>query len=251
MTIQLLTESPYIYFKSNPITDELVNNWKILREEFFLVAKDQELASQDNQLTSVLAKKTPAYSKTNQNNTNYRGTFKSIQLYMTSSLLDDIEKANGGWTTETERINHKCLEMMPLHKSFLLKNKDIIGAFNYNISYPGSRLKHHLGLDNQYIRLHLCLVESAGCVFDIENWQHSWKEGELFGFDDGNVYHGTDHKFYYGTDNKFKNSIPRVILMIDMKKSYLEQYAKTWPVRAEKPVIKTLEALTPFKGWNN
>jgi hypothetical protein len=38
--------------------------------------------------------------------------------------------------------------------------------------------------------------------------------------------------------------------MIDMKKSYLEQYAQTWPVRAEKPDLKTLEALTPFKGWN-
>jgi len=242
MTVQLLTESPYIYFNSNPVTDELVNNWQLLREEFLIVARDQELASEDNQLTSILANKKAAYNKTNQHSTMYRGTFKSIQLYMTSSLLDNIEKANGGWTTETERVNYKCLEMMPLHKSFLLKNKDLIGAFNYNISYPGSRLKHHLGLDNQYIRLHLCLIGSPGCIFDIENWRHSWKEGELFGFDDGNVYHGTDHKF--------ENSVPRVILMIDMKKSYLEQYAKNWPVRAEKPNLVSLLNLTPFKGWH-
>jgi hypothetical protein len=38
--------------------------------------------------------------------------------------------------------------------------------------------------------------------------------------------------------------------MIDMKKSYLEQHAKNWPVRSEKPDLKTLEALTPFKGWD-
>jgi hypothetical protein len=39
--------------------------------------------------------------------------------------------------------------------------------------------------------------------------------------------------------------------MIDVKKSYLEQYAKIWPVRAEKPNLESLLKLKPFKGWDN
>jgi len=34
--VELLTASPYIYFNSNPITDPLINNFDLLKEEFFI-----------------------------------------------------------------------------------------------------------------------------------------------------------------------------------------------------------------------
>ncbi len=237
----VMTQDPYIYFNSNPFTDELVNNWEIFRDEFIILAKQYGLADPSGNL--ILDPDKNSVNKTNRDNaTMYKGNFKSIQLYMTDTMLDEVEKESNEWgKNEKERIRWDRLELNPFTKQFVLKYKDQLGAVNYNISYPGSRLRHHLGLDGQYLRLHLCVIESQGCVFDIEGWRHTWKNGELFAFDDGHVFHGTDHDPAVNT--------PRAILMFDVKKTFLKEFAKTWPCRIEKPNVSGIKKLGLFQGW--
>jgi hypothetical protein len=242
MTIQLLTESPYIYFNSNPVIDKLLENQQVILREFMLAARQRLIATDKGQLISH-SDIIKMHSK-KANDSMYIGSFKSITLYMTSNFLDDIEKKEARWKEgETERFAQHLLDIMPWNKSFINEYKDIIGAYNFNVSYPGSRLQHHLGLDPNYIRLHFCIKSSPDCTFDIEGWRHVWEEGEIFGFDDGNVFHGTDHI-------ESANSSPRVILMIDMLKSYLKPYARTWPCRSVRPTKDDILKYVPLKSWD-
>jgi hypothetical protein len=243
MTVQLLTESPYIYFNSNSLTDSLLKNKQIILNEFIAAAQQRYLVADNGRFLShsVILK---TYSK-KANDVMYSGSFKSITLYMTSNFLDDPEKIEANWKPdEKERFAQKLLDTMPWTKSFILENKDIIGSYNFNISYPGSRLDHHLGLDANYIRLHYCIKASPSCVFDIEGWRHEWQDGEIFGFDDGNVFHGTNHA-------TTAESTPRVILIVDVLKSYLKPYAKTWPCRTITPTRAEILKTIPLKGWDD
>jgi hypothetical protein len=184
------------------------------------------------------------YSK-KSNDTMYSGSFKSITLYMTSNFQDEPEKIEANWQPhEQERFAQHLLDIMPWTQSFILENKRVIGTYTFNISYPGSRLVHHLGLDANYVRLHYCIKASPDCVFDIEGWRHEWQDGELFGFDDGNVFHGTDHK-------NNVDATPRVILIVDVLKSYLKPYAKTWPCRTITPTRAEILKSIPLKGWDD
>jgi len=242
MTVQLLSESPYIYFNSNPLTDALLNNKQTILNEFMVAAKQRYLISDNGQFLthSRILKK---YSK-KSNDVMYSGNFKSITLYMTSNFLDEPEKIEANWKpTEQERFAQHLLDVMPWTQSFILENKNVIGSYNFNVSYPGSRLVHHLGLDANYIRLHYCIKASPSCVFDIEGWRHEWQDGELFGFDDGNVFHGTNH------ENNV-DATPRIILIVDVLKSYLKPYAKTWPCRNTTPSRTEILKYITLKSWD-
>ena len=228
-----LKDNPYIYFNSNPIIDDILNNRQTIMNEFFAAARYRQLTSKLNELNTD-----PNFLNTNvskkANDSMYDGSFKSITLYMTSQFLDAPEKKEANWgVNETERFNKELVKLMPWSTTFILKHKSKIGAYNFNISYPGSRLDHHLGLDANYVRVHFCIQASPHCVFDIEGWKHVWQDGEIFAFDDGNVFHGTNHKDDEGAR-------PRIILMIDMLKSCLEPYAKNWPCRQRKPTQKDM-----------
>jgi hypothetical protein len=243
--VELLTASPYIYFNSNPITDPLINNFDLLKEEFFIAAQQRKVASAAGKIINIRSVLKNTNISPKLNNSMYSGNFNSITLYMTSLFLDEPEKKEVSWRdNEEERFAWNLLDLMPFTKSYLLEHKDAIGAFNYNVSYPGSRLEHHLGLNPNYIRLHYCLMASLGCVFDIEGWRHSWQEKELFGFDDGNVFHGTDHKIS-------DYSQPRIILMIDMKKSYIDKYAKNIFYRSFTPTRQELISQIKFNKWDS
>lgn len=240
-TIRYKKENPYIYFNTNPAIQDLLDNFLILKQEFYRLAQYYKLCGPEHKL--YVDPDTSKINKTNQYGKMYKGTYKSIQLFMRDTLLDDIEKEDGKWKPDEKvRIRLQLEYVAPYHFKYIGNYQSIIGAVNYNISYPGSRLSHHYGLDKNYIRLHLCIVESSKCVFDIENWRHSWKEGEIFGFDDYYVFHGTNH------DITCKQ--PRSILMIDMKKDYLKEYAITWPVRENRYATKALaETYLRIKEW--
>jgi hypothetical protein len=207
-----------------------------------VAAKQRYLISDNGQFLthSRILKK---YSK-KANDVMYSGNFKSITLYMTSNFLDEPEKIEANWKpTEQERFAQHLLDVMPWTQSFILENKNVIGSYNFNVSYPGSRLVHHLGLDANYIRLHYCIKASPSCVFDIEGWRHEWQDGELFGFDDGNVFHGTNH------ENNV-DATPRIILIVDVLKSYLKPYAKTWPCRNTTPSRTEILKYITLKSWD-
>lgn len=236
-------ESPYIYFNENPPLKLLIDNFEIFKKEFKILATYHKLADENGNL--YLDPGNIGVDKTNQHGKMYKGLYKAINLFARDTLLDDIEKKNGNWKPDEKvRIRTSFTKFAPKHFEFILRYKDIIGAVTYNISYPGSVLTHHYGLDSNYIRLHICVIESKDCIFDIEGWKYEWKEGDIIGFDDYYSFHGTKH------DKNSEN--PRAILMVDMLKTYLKPYAKNWPIRQGKRLERnTITQISKWKGWDN
>lgn len=229
-----LLEDPYLYFNSSPLTDSLVNNWQTIRDEFYT------LLSTEFNYNAVFNKINPQvkHDPNGENHILYNGRFNSVPVYLKRELLDRYEAKD--WPEDRKEVMYDArLKHLPFLTNFINEYKHIMGATTFNISFPGSLLSHHFGLSPDYLRLHLCLKEDHNCIFDIENWRHTWKEGELFAFDDAHVLHGTKH---YSTDS----STNRIILLIDIKKDYLKQYAKSWPSRTEKPERFPIPNL---RGW--
>ena len=220
-----LTESPYIRFNSNPITDPLIKNWTRIRDELwnYLIKKGARI---ENTWTDQIISKPNNITQQFQKPL-YHGRFDGFSMFIRHSLLDDSEKRSISWK-EDEQLRWDLTyweEHMPFMTSYIGMVKDFIGSVTFNTSHPGSTLNHHWGLNHNYIRIHLCLDEADGCVFDIEGWRHQWKEGDLFGFDDANVLHGTSHV----------GSKSRTIMIIDVWKMAIKKYAISWPCRDQRP----------------
>lgn len=228
--------SPYIYFESNPVCDFLTNNYLKIRDEFYKYLETNKIKHNDTILTNDEISKG---KKPNALDILYSGSFKGVSFYLRRSLVDVYEAEAMKWTGPAQEILNPALAYTHLLRSFIYENKSILGSVTFNVSHPGSTLRHHFGLDPDYIRLHLCIKEETSCVFDIENSRHIWKEGELFGFDDANVLHGTKH---YDTGLG-----PRIIVLVDVRKDYLKPFAKTWPCRDKRPLLKDI---LPLKGWD-
>lgn len=217
--------SHYIYFNSNPITDPLFTLYDSIKYEFYeLLRFEGHLAKNEQDLIDwdiIHGKKINAVMSGTDNKILYSGKLKSMPLYLRDTLTDESEKEGLGWKeNETERLWNTRLRIMPVLNAWFRTNKETIGQITFNVMAPGATLTHHWGLDRRYIRMHLCLKADPACVFDIQGERHAWIEKELFGFDDGNVFHGTAHR---GNDY-------RIIMMIDVLKDIIEPYAKTWPV---------------------
>jgi len=216
--------SNYIYFNSNPILDYLTNNWQSIRNEFFNWAPT--LINSEN----TTGNGTKAnYISTQQylNDVVYKGIFKSIPIFMRDTLLDHNEAKASFWPGFQQKggakymLREERLNAMPTIGSWVREHFNVLGSAQFNICYPGSHLNHHWGLDYRYLRFHLVLKEANGCVFDIENERHEWKDGELFGFDDSMVLHGTRHS----------GELPRTIFIFDILKTAVKDSAKHWPIK--------------------
>ena len=211
--------SHYIWFNSNPLLDYLTDNWEQIRDEYI-----QWISWHRNQYGTKL--KANIISSQTQNLPLYEGTFESVSLFLRDSLLIYTEARLMGWENFGKKEGAKYiyreewLKQMPTLHKWVVEHFDILGSIQINTCKPGSLLRHHFGNDPNYLRFHLTLEEAAGCEFNIENECHTWKNGELFGFDDAIVYHGTKHT---GTQD-------RTILIIDILKSEVKQYAKEWSI---------------------
>lgn len=81
---------------------------------------------------------------------------------------------------------------------------------------PGSIINPHRGWTPDYMRIHLGLVCDPECKITVGTETHTWEEGKLLAFKDGGPHpHSVRHN---GTDE-------RIILSVDVKISYLEQFA--------------------------
>lgn len=224
-----LTQSPYIEFRENPYTSPLVASWQMIRDRFVSrIGARRRLEETTPALRpSAMRLEKPNGITKNFNQPLYHGKFDGLSMFLRDTLLDDNEKATIGWRTD-ERIRWNesfWQDIMPFVNDHIRTHKDVIGSVTFNTSYPGSKLNHHWGLDPAYLRIHICLVEAQGCVFDIEGWKREWKDGEMFGFDDANVLHGTSH---VGTR-------PRTIMIADLLKTVMREYAESWPCRESRP----------------
>lgn len=208
-----LNESPFIFLDDNPYTTELTDNWQIIRDQLYHYMEKSSLFTK------------PA-SRTHFSDTLYTGNFSSFGFMLRKTLLDSNEKTLLNWQPNEEiRWIEDSIVNQPFLGNWTKKHQEILGTVTGNISYPTSVLNCHWGLDENYIRFHLCLTADPGCVFNIEGWKKSWEEGEIFGFDDANVLHGTTHS---GTH-------PRIIILIDIKKDAIREYCKNWPCRPARP----------------
>jgi hypothetical protein len=220
-----LTESPYIRFRSNPYTDPLVENWHAIRDQYFHAAMMENQRDTDGWLRNDTGAK-PNRETINFSGVLYEGKFKSMSMFLRDSITDEKEKVALKWKhDESSRWWPGRAERMPWMAGYVREHEDHIAGVTFNTAMPDSTLNHHWGLDPRYLRVHLCLEEAEGCAFNIEGWEHTWREGELFAFDDAWVLHGTKHV----------GSTPRSIMLIDISKELLRPYAISWPCRDSRP----------------
>lgn len=230
-----LVDNPYIYFNSNPLSNFLIKNYSHIKAEFYGLLKGEFNYVPDQPVADKPNAEVEGYSGTHSL---YKGLFNSVPLYIRREIIDEYEAV--GWQEDVkEKVYERRIQNLGYLKYFINEFKPVIGGVTFNISFPGSNLSHHFGVNSDYLRLHMCIKEDPGCFFDIENWKHCWKEGELFGFDDAWVLHGTRHftSLAKGT---------RIIMLIDVKKNYLRPYAKNWPCRTEAPTKFDMPRLD---GW--
>lgn len=224
--------SNYIKFNSNPITDYLTDNWKNIRDEFVAQRKAKmghnllEVQNSGNKLNAITV---------HENKPLYQGNIVAAALYVKDEILSAPEAKQLNWQEgEKERRWVDNIEGMPTLAKWINEYQEHLAGVIFYAAQPGAVINHHYGVDSTYnnIRLHLCLTADPNCVFDIENERHSWIEGDLFGFDDAAYFHGIKHS----------GTTPRIVLVIDIKKSLLKEHAINWPNR---PFIPRLERTPP------
>jgi hypothetical protein len=80
---------------------------------------------------------------------------------------------------------------------------------------PGSIINPHRGWTPDYMRIHLGLICDSGCRITVGTETKTWEEGKLLAFKDGGPHpHSVKHT---GTNE-------RIILSVDVKLSYLQQF---------------------------
>ena len=230
--------SHFIRFRSNPITDYLIDNYEKIRSEFLErqyrltglnLLEIQNTANKINPLT--FRKQQPLYE----------GNMVISTVFLQRHVMGDTEIEKMKFTKdETERwFMHDTDKSMPTLKRWIDLNRDCVCSTYFLTAQPGSQINFHYGPDSNgsNFRLHLCLTDDPQCVFNIENELHTWKEGDLFAFDDTFVYHGIKHR---GTR-------PRIIVAIDIKKIALYKHAINWERRAFIPKLE--RTLPVIKEW--
>jgi hypothetical protein len=224
--------SNYIKFNSNPVTNYLTDNWLKIRDEFLA----QRLSKMGHNLLEVQEDSNKLNGTTvHEKKPLYQGNIIAAALYVKDEILSVPEASQLNWSdTEKERWWLDNVKGMPTLAKWIKEYKEYIAGVIFYAAQPGAVINHHYGVDSTYnnVRLHLCLTSDPECWFDIENERHSWIEGDLFGFDDASYFHGIKH---LGTK-------PRIVLVVDIKKSLLQKYAINWP---DRPFVPRLDRRPP------
>lgn len=224
--------SNYIKFNSNPITNYLTDNWLKIRDEFL----EQRLSKMGHNLLEVQDDSNKLNGITvHEKKPLYQGNIIAAALYIKDEILSPPEAKQLNWgENEKERWWLDNVKGMPTLAKWIKEYKEHIAGVIFYAAQPGAVINHHYGVDSTYnnVRLHLCLTSDPECWFDIENERHSWIEGDLFGFDDASYFHGIKHN---GTR-------PRIVLVVDIKKSLLMDHAINWTNR---PFVPRLDRSPP------
>lgn len=65
--------------------------------------------------------------------------------------------------------------------------------YNYSSMSPGVNLRPHSGRDDGNVRVHLCVREARGCYLNVMGEQRTWRDGEVFAFDDASTHSAWHH----------------------------------------------------------
>lgn len=202
----------------------LTDRWPQMKQDFF-----------DNISQSPIVGKKPWYTFGDGVTNLYNGKILSGALKLSTIALDDEERKFIGWAhDEKYRYNYRAADIKVDPETGVrtrtykggnwLKSPwaEFVDIFDqqleqmfFNIAYPGATITPHLGISNSYFRVHICLQNNDGFVFDIAGERKRWAEGpeNNFAFDDGNLRHGV-HWEDVGNIN------PRIVAILDVKKKY-------------------------------
>jgi hypothetical protein len=219
--------SPFIEFHPNPFTDYLKDNWQGIRDEYYWYLKKNDIMDDNNVIKQKkLQDHAPA---PNTNGNLYIKEWTSDGFYCDENTLDNDSLRRINWDRKVQKYRIKneivqCPNILYIYETW----KEHLGSILFNVSYPGSTLKHHYGVNPRYIRMHVGIKTEEHCIFNVENHTRICKDGDVFGFDDANWLHGTKHS----AEGKHE----RIILLVDIAKTLVKPWAKTWPVRDSRPL---------------
>jgi len=160
-------------------------------------------------------------------------TGKSVKMYentweaMPWSLVDDlyrpevdriVRKLKAGETVESLIKKYRWIGAPIIHnivkgpeKKGILRN-----VFLSKLS-PGSIIRPHNGLSNDYMRVHLGLQCDPGCKITVGDVTKTWEDGKILAFKDGGPYpHSVVHN----------GKRDRYIMAFDLRLDYVEPYLK-------------------------
>lgn len=201
--------SQYKYFKKfqSPIMDYIAENYDLLKNDFF-----------ENIAKSELYKNKPGYRFVDGVTDLYKGKILSSALKLSTIALDDDERRIIRWDPE-EKYRYTWTRVTPNISGpwvdFVKKYDDQLEQMFFNIAFPGATITPHRGITSSYFRVHVCLQENQGFIFNIEGERKHWFEGvqNAFAFDDANLLHGVEYES--NAENK-----PRIVAILDVKKEF-------------------------------
>jgi aspartyl/asparaginyl beta-hydroxylase (cupin superfamily) len=96
-----------------------------------------------------------------------------------------------------------------------LENEGNLGSAFISRLVPGSIINPHHGYTNDWMRIHLGLVCDPECKITVGGETQTWEEGKILAFHDGQL-HSVKHQ----------GSQERIVLSVDIKHTYLQQFIK-------------------------
>lgn len=216
----------YKHFKkfNSPIMSYIKSRYAEMKDDFF-----------KNIATSSICGDKPWYLLGDNSTISlYNGQIKSAAMKISNIAIDDDERRIMKWNpSEMYRYYYRRSEVtIDLENDWKVYNytggnwldspwAEMVDIFDshleqmfFNIAYPGAIITPHRGIDNNYFRVHICLQNNSGFIFNINGETRKWQEGVdgSFAFDDYNLKHGVD----YVDAGELQ---PRVVAILDVKKS--------------------------------
>lgn len=208
-----LNKLGYIEVYHHPLSVSLRENFKNILEEFNTLSEKFIASTKPNNIMGTVVDQ-----KESNNKILYQGKINSVFTRVEKSTCSLPEyEAVWGKTFESHSIAEerfkKKQSLTPILESIISPYIEHIGCVGFNIMHPSTTLSMHYGMVSKYARFHMGIVCDPEAKFHVENYSpRAWEPGKVWCFDDGDAYHGTTHQ----------GSLPRVILIIDLDKSIID-----------------------------
>lgn len=195
------------YLGAVPICNDLVANFRAIREELFSFMESHNplrdypqisYQTPDNQADSHL----------------YEGSWKAFPLSTFHEDFEDMKPEQLGFDMKPflQWIRSACPFTVGLFHD-LESQGNLANAFLSRIE-PGTRIKPHYGWCFTYLRVQLGLLCDPMCRITVGDQVRTWEEGKLLAFKDGGRF---PHSVWH------QGTRPRIILSIDLRLVYLKK----------------------------
>lgn len=154
----------------------------------------------------------------------YYGQARAVSWHVDERTLDPAEHLICFGNTPEQKQTK--LDLYKLRRSYcptidklLIDYKDVLMSTSTFALWPGAQITPHYGVNNEYVRIHLCLQENPGCRFFTEHDEpRTWYQRQVFGFLDYEVLH------WVIFDDEPEANQERIILNVDVEKSYYTHF---------------------------